>query len=73
VKQLLFYFYGEDRSTVHEHENEEAGFKVTVFNVALDTLICEITSRSETTSKVNSMFHLFGIQTLIPMMQKHKN
>ena len=54
-------FYGENRSTVYEqlvqlHENEEAGFKVTVFNVALDTLICQITSRSETTSKVNSMF-----------------
>jgi len=29
---------------------------VTVFNVALDTLILEIMSRSETTSKVNSMF-----------------
>ena len=49
-------FYGEDRSTVYEHENKEAGFKVTVFNVALDTLICEITNRSETISKVNSMF-----------------
>ena len=49
-------FHGEDRSTVYEHENEEVGFKVSVFNVALDTLICEITSRSETTAKVNSIF-----------------
>ena len=39
-----------------EGSTEEAGFKVTVFNVTLDTLIREIPSRSETTSKVNIMF-----------------
>ena len=55
-RQRTKTFHGEDRSIVYEHENEEAGFRVTVFNVALDTLIREITSRFETTEKVNSMF-----------------
>ena len=49
-------FFGEDRTTAYEHENEEVGFKVNIFNVALDTLIQEIKSRFETTTKVNNMF-----------------
>ena len=49
-------FVGEDRTTAYEDENEEVGFKVNIFNVALDTLIQEIKSRFETTTKVNNMF-----------------
>ena len=49
-------FFGEDRTTAYEYENEEVGFKVNIFNVALDTLIQEIKSRFETTTKVNNMF-----------------
>ena len=36
-------FYGEDRSTVYEHENEEAGFKVT----ALMSLRTHLSVRSQ--------------------------
>ena len=28
-------FFGEDRTTAYEHENEDVGFKVNVFNVVL--------------------------------------
>ena len=51
-------FYSEDRTTVYEHENEEVTFKVNIFNVALHTLIQNIKSRFETTTKVNNMFSL---------------
>ena len=45
-------FFGEDRTTAYEHENEEVGFKVHILNVFLDTLIQEINSRFGTTTKV---------------------
>ena len=45
--------FGENRTTAYEYENEEVSFKVNIFNVALDTLIHEIKSRFETTTKVN--------------------
>ena len=49
-------FFGEDRTTAYEHENEEVGFKANIFNVVLDTLIQEINSRFQTTTKVNNRF-----------------
>ena len=41
---------------MYEHENEEVAFKVVIYNVALDTLIQEIKSRFETTTKIDNIF-----------------
>uniref|UniRef100_H3A7E7 Uncharacterized protein n=1 Tax=Latimeria chalumnae TaxID=7897 RepID=H3A7E7_LATCH len=49
-------FHDEDRTTMYNHENQETEFKVDVFYVALDTFIREITRRSETAQKINSIF-----------------
>uniref|UniRef100_H2ZW52 DUF4371 domain-containing protein n=1 Tax=Latimeria chalumnae TaxID=7897 RepID=H2ZW52_LATCH len=49
-------FHDEDKTTANNHENQETEFKVDIFYDALDMLIHEITRRSETAEKINSMF-----------------
>jgi hypothetical protein len=49
-------FYDENRDNEWEVQNNEALFRINVFNVTLDTVISEVTRRFETSEQLNNMF-----------------